>query len=221
MTGKNRRVMLIAVILSVSVYLIFRVRGYEMPRGLRLWPLYMVLLYTVLRAVESGTDRRNTLIAGSAVLMLFFAGGIPFSGEIISGVLFLSVAVSLLLWRRSGDPGESDLSTYSVFFDSRTYHAGVPIRDGSVLFALFGSVKFDGSDSSCEEGLFIDAAAIFGEVTIYLPDRCRLTVQETPLLGSVKCTYGMNRERTEDEETDMPREVTVRALAILGEVKIR
>lgn len=220
MTGKNRRVMLIAVILSVSVYLIFRVRGYEMPRGLRLWPLYMVLLYTVLRAVESGTDRRNTLIAGSAVLMLFFAGGIPFSGEIISGVLFLSVAVTLLLWRRSGNSQDEKLTTYSALFDSRTYHAGVPIRDGSVLFALFGSVKFDGATSSCEEALFIDATAIFGEITISLPPGCRLTVQETPLLGSVKSTYRSSEDRVQEDERGCA-EVTVRALAVLGEVKIR
>lgn len=220
MTGKNRSIMLIAVILSVSGYLVFRAKGYELPRGLRLWPLYLVLLYTVLRAVERGTDRRNTLIAASAVLLLFVTGGLPLVGELITGIVFLSLAVTLLLWRNSGNAHDKKLRTYSALFNSRTYRIEEAISDGSVLFALFGSVRFDGSTSSCEDALFIDATAIFGEITISLPEGCQLTVQETPLLGSVKRTYRRREDQPEEDAHRCP-EVTVRALAVLGEVKIR
>ena len=213
--------MLTAVILCIAGYLLCRFRGCEIPRALRFWPLHLILLYTVLRAVERGTDRVNTLIASSAVLILLLTGGIPFAGELIGGMIFLTVAGALLLRRHSGNPGEMENTTYSALFDSRSFTVRDCITDGSVLFALFGSLKYDGSGAACEQELLIDVTAILGEVSIRLPDGCRVRVQETPLLGSVKHTQPGTWSEGKDEEELMYPEITVRALAVLGEVKIR
>ncbi len=214
MTGKYRSILIITAAVTAASYLILKLGGQEIPRFLNLSWVYLILLYTVLHALENGTDRTNTSIALGAIIILFFTGGIPFGSSLLSGLTVLALGISFLLWKKQEGMSADQVPTFSAIFSSRNISLEGEIEDGTSLFALFGEISYEGSDVNVRDDLIIDAASIFASTHIYLPRNCRVEVLETPLLGSVK-----NRREEYEEHTEDPL-ITVRALALFSEVVI-
>ena len=57
--------------------------------------------------------------------------------------------------------------------------------DGCNLTAVFGEVKCDLRDAKMKEDSVINVSAIFGGVTIYVPDDVNIKVSSTPIFGGV------------------------------------
>ncbi len=214
MTGKYRSIFITTALLSGGTYLLFRLSGRDIPHMLSLWWLYLILLYTILHALEEGTDRKNTLIGLISLILLFFMGGIPFGGSLLSGTGVLALGFALLLYRRQKQVAGEDIHIHSALFSSARVEGEHVLQDGTGLFALFGELTLEGEREEVHEDIMIDATAIFAHVKIHLPPSCELEVLSTPLLGSVK------NGREESERDENRPCVRVRALALFGEVSI-
>ena len=57
--------------------------------------------------------------------------------------------------------------------------------DGCSLTAVFGGVKCDLRDAIIKENVVINVSAIFGGVTVYVPDNVDIKINSTPIFGGV------------------------------------
>ncbi len=208
MNNKNRKILLAATLVLGGIFAFSKMNGAEIPHFLRSWWVYPILLFTLLRILEQGTDTKTTLVAGGCVLYLIFFNGTLFTGSFISGAAVLALGIYLLR-KRGGD----DNPFYTAIFSSSSFHEESEALDGTRLFALFGELRYDASRKNPGDDTIIDVTTVFSSAKLTLPEGYRVVVQGTPLLGSIK----------EREEKELPPEapvITVRALALFGEVVI-
>ena len=68
--------------------------------------------------------------------------------------------------------------------------------EGADLTAVFGSVKYDLSDSDIKKDIIINASSIFGGIDITLKEGVNVKVKSTPIFGGVNNKYKGNGKYT-------------------------
>ena len=82
--------------------------------------------------------------------------------------------------------------------------------------AAFGDCTLDLSEASIEgPNPLVSAVALFGNVTVIVPEGIEVNLQGLPLFGSTRCDTGSARPVPGSPV------VTVRALAAFGDVRVR
>ena len=103
-----------------------------------------------------------------------------------------------------------------AIFSSATRRGRFTLEDESAAIAAFGDCTLDLSEASIEDpNPLVTAVALFGNVTVVVPEGIEVNLQGLPLFGSTRCDTG-----TTPPLPGSPV-VTVRAFAAFGDVRVR
>lgn len=86
--------------------------------------------------------------------------------------------------------------------------------DGCNLNAVFGGIKCDLREAKLKKDAIINASAIFGGITIYVPNNVNVKVVSTPIFG------GVSDERTK-KATDSEITLYINATCMFGGLEIK
>ena len=101
-------------------------------------------------------------------------------------------------------------------FSSANRRGRFTLEDESAAIAAFGDCTLDLSEASIEDpNPLVTAVALFGNVTVIVPEGIEVNLQGLPLFGSTRCDTG-----TSPPLPGSPV-VTVRAFAAFGDVRVR
>ena len=103
-----------------------------------------------------------------------------------------------------------------AIFSSSSRRGRFRLDDEAAVIAAFGDCTLDLSEASIEgPSPLVSVAALFGNVTVIVPEGIEVNLQGLPLFGSTRCDTG--------SAPPVPGSpvVTVRALAAFGDVRVR
>lgn len=103
---------------------------------------------------------------------------------------------------------------YCATFSSQNLDFNNEKFDGSDLNAIFGGVKCNLEKSKISEDVVINACAIFGGITIYVPDDVNVKVTSTSIFG------GVSDER-KNKKDDSKTTIYINATCMFGGVEIK
>lgn len=103
---------------------------------------------------------------------------------------------------------------YYATFSGQNINFANEAFTGCSLNAVFGGLKCDLRDAMIHEDCILDASAIFGGITIYVPENINVKVTSTPIFGGVT-----NHCRSKNQ-TDCVT-VYINALCMFGGVDIK
>jgi hypothetical protein len=104
----------------------------------------------------------------------------------------------------------------AAIFSNSTRRGRFTLGDASTAVAVFGDCTLDLSAASIDDpNPLITAVAVFGNVTVIVPDGIEVDLQGVPLFGSTKCEVGPT--------PPVPGSpvITVRAFATFGDIRVR
>ena len=103
-----------------------------------------------------------------------------------------------------------------AIFSSSSRRGRFTLEDESAAVAAFGDCTLDLSEASIEgPNPLVSAVALFGNVTVIVPEGIEVNLQGVPLFGSTRCDTGSARPVPGSPV------VTVRAFAAFGDVRVR
>lgn len=103
-----------------------------------------------------------------------------------------------------------------AIFSSSSRRGRFTLDDESAVVAAFGDCTLDLSEASIEgPSPLVSAVALFGNVTVIVPEGIEVNLQGLPLFGSTRCDTGSTRPLPGSPV------VTVRAFAAFGDVQVR
>ena len=103
-----------------------------------------------------------------------------------------------------------------AIFSSSSRRGRFRLEDEAAVVAAFGDCTLDLSEASIEgPNPLVSAVALFGNVTVIVPEGIEVNLQGLPLFGSTRCDTG--------SAAPVPGSpvVTVRAFAAFGDVRVR
>lgn len=103
---------------------------------------------------------------------------------------------------------------YCATFGSQTVDYTKEKFDGCTLTAVFGGVKCNLKDAIIKDDTVINASAIFGGVTIIVPDDVNVKISSTPIFGGVS-------DDRKNKTTDAKHTLYITATSIFGGVEIK
>ena len=103
---------------------------------------------------------------------------------------------------------------YCAIFGSQNVNLKNEEFNGCSINAVFGGVKCDLSGAIIKNDVLIDASAIFGGITIYVPDDVIVKLNSTPIFG------GVSDERKRKPE-DSKKTIYVNATSMFGGIEIK
>lgn len=109
--------------------------------------------------------------------------------------------------KKSGDD-------YLSLFGSQNYDFSNQDFDGCNLTSIFGGIECNLVDSKIKHNSIINANAIFGSITIYVPDNVNVKVTSTPIFAGVS-----NRRKVKNNSSNVTLYISV--TSIFGGVEIR
>lgn len=87
---------------------------------------------------------------------------------------------------------------------------------GCTLTAVFGGIKCDLRDAIIKEDIIINANAIFGGITIYVPENINIKITSTPIFGGVSDD---RKKKIKDEANQTT--IYINATSMFGGVEIK
>lgn len=103
---------------------------------------------------------------------------------------------------------------YCSTFSSQDIDLETETFEGANVSAIFGGVKFDIRDAIIKEDAIIDVSAIFGGVTIYVPNDINVKINSTSIFG------GVSNERRK-KKTESKTTIYINATCMFGGVEIK
>lgn len=199
------------------------------------WAMFLIIP-GLAGMLDNGIDTWNTALVLIGVWLLAVnRGWLPagISGSLIWVVILALIGLELLFggtrrkWRYcgSGDPENfmngvgvnrenmDSVSHTSVFTGQKIHNDSHSFR-GAVLTTVFGGITLDLRSAVPVDGAVVDAVAIFGGITVFVPENCRVQVKGVPIFGGGGC----RAERPDDPAFPL---LTVRYTAIFGGVDVK
>lgn len=103
-----------------------------------------------------------------------------------------------------------------AIFSSSSRRGPFRLDDEAAVLAAFGDCTLDLSEASIEgPNPLVSAVALFGNVTVIVPEGIEVNLQGLPLFGSTRCDTGSVRPLPGSPV------VTVRAFAAFGDIRVR
>lgn len=88
----------------------------------------------------------------------------------------------------------SELKNGTATFSGLNMNFSGEVFEGAELNAIFGGVKCDLSEAVIEKDCVINASAIFGGITIYVPDTINVKIHSSSIFGGVSGKNNSNKE---------------------------
>ncbi len=158
------------------------------------------------------------------VLLIGIRGIIDFSviWKLIVPAIFLVIGVSLIFKdtinrgvnNKIKELDNKEADEYSATFSEQNIDMKNDEFKGATLNAVFGSVKFDFSNTKILKDQVINASGIFGKVTILAPSNVNIKVKSTPIFGGVNNKVA--RDFNEENKT-----IYINAFSLFGGVDIK
>lgn len=193
------------------------------------WTLFIII--PCLIGLFTGKDKTGNLIGiAVGVCFLLSANGISVWKFLLPAVL-VAIGVGLLFPKSKKNEkieekveslkkelsGEDDLQECLGLFSSKNVSAKKDGFRGAELTAVFGSVKFDLRGVTLEDDVLIEAAAVFGSISLYVDEGTEVRIRSASIFGGV----GDEREKQPKSETAEETPIVyVNALSVLGGIKI-
>lgn len=189
------------------------------------WTLFIIVPCAIsLFANHGGTGDLVGLIVG-VLFLLACQGVIRFDllWKLLFPIILVLIGLSLIfkdvfhgtikkeiakLNRASKDKKE-----YCATFGEQKVDLSSEVFEGAELTSVFGSIEFDLVNAKVKEDQVIEASAIFGGITIFVPKDVNVKVNATPVFGGVD-NHVKNKE--ENKKT-----IYVNASAIFGGIDIK
>ncbi len=171
-------------------------------------------------------DKTGDLLGLLIGLVLFIGirGIIDFTviWKLIVPAIFLVIGVSLIFKdtinrgvnNKIKELDNKEADEYSATFSEQNIDMKNDEFKGATLNAVFGSIKFDFSNTKILKDQVINASCIFGKVTILAPSNVNIKIKSTPIFGSVnnKAIKDFNEEN---------RTIYINAFSLFGVVNIK
>ena len=109
---------------------------------------------------------------------------------------------------------KDDNEEYCATFASQQVDFSNEKFTGGTFTAVFGGVKCDLRNSIIKDDVLINCSAIFGGITIYVPDNVNIKINATPIFG------GVSDER-KNKNKDNKVTIYINATALFGGVEIK
>lgn len=109
---------------------------------------------------------------------------------------------------------KGDTKEYFATFGGQTIDFSKEEFTGCSINAVFGGVKCQLNDSIIEEDVIINASAIFGGITIYVPENVNVKITSTSMFG------GVSDER-KLKNKDAKHTIYINATSVFGGVEIK
>lgn len=186
------------------------------------WWTFFIIVPCIISLIQKGYNTGDFIGLMIGIILLLSARDvINFSviGRLIIPIVLIIIGLGIIFNDVIKKKINKDISYkgdenehYSIFASNRDNVAGV--YKGSAVNAIFGSYVLDLTNAVVEEDIVIRASAIFGGVTIYLPEGVVIQTSTTPIFG------GLTNEAREYNEVNAPT-ILINSLCMFGGVKIK
>lgn len=185
------------------------------------WTLF-IIVPSLISLIQKGYSTSEFIAL--SVGIVFFLGtrdilNLSIVGKLIFPIILVLIGISILFndvikkkinknIRYKGNPDEQ----YSIFASKRQNVNGPYL--GSVVTAVFGGYKLDLSNAVIQEDIIIKATAIFGGVTIIVPEGVLIQTSTVPIFGNVS-----NKVKETNEVNKCV--ILIKSVCMFGGVDIR
>lgn len=109
---------------------------------------------------------------------------------------------------------KNNLKEYSATFGGQSLNFNKEEFESCSLNAVFGSVKCDLTQAIIKEDVVVEASAIFGGISILVPDNVNVKISSTPIFGGVS-----DERKTRSNESKQT--IYINAVSMFGGVEIK
>jgi predicted membrane protein len=227
----NRSRMVIGlIIIAAGAMLLFRNLNFFPPyfNFLFSWKMILVIVGLIVFMNSSNKTSGIILIAVGGIFLIPDILGVPYfnTWRVVLPVLLIVVGLLILLRRnfdtRSYDAGNSkydmDYIDEVAIFGGIEKNINTSSFKGGKITAIFGGGEINLLNSDLAEGKnSIDMLAVFGGVTLYVPDDWSVKVDIVPIFGGFSDTRSHSRLIVKDAS----RELIIRGMVIFGGGEIK
>lgn len=130
-------------------------------------------------------------------------------------VILVFIGLSIM-FNNNGKKDSKNTSNneYCACFSGKTIKFDDKGFKGSEVNAIFGGITIDLTNAKIKDGAVIDATAVFGGVTILIPDDLKVEIKSTSVFGGVS-------DKTKNKEKKDKVTLYVNACSIFGGVDIK
>lgn len=135
---------------------------------------------------------------------------VALGAKMLFGTFFGSKNTEMIRELRNGEEPESHMAAFS----GQTLNFSGEVFEGMQLTAVFGGIKLDLTNAIMEKNCLVDATAIFGGITIYVPKHVNVQIRSNSLFGGVS-------EKGHQNSKDNTVTLYVDASCMFGGVEIK
>lgn len=130
-------------------------------------------------------------------------------------VILVFIGLSIM-FNNNGKKGSKDTddNEYCACFSGQTIKYDGKDFKGALLNAIFGGITIDLTNAKVKDGAVIDATAVFGGVTILIPEDLKVEIKSTSVFGGVS-------DKTKNKEKKDKVTLHVNGCSIFGGVDIK
>lgn len=130
-------------------------------------------------------------------------------------VILVFIGLSIM-FNNNGKKGSKDTddNEYCACFSGQTIKYDGKDFKGALLNAIFGGITVDLTNAKVKDGAVIDATAVFGGVTILIPEDLKVEIKSTSVFGGVS-------DKTKNKEKKDKVTLHVNGCSIFGGVDIK
>lgn len=139
---------------------------------------------------------------------------IPFVLVLIGLSIIFKDAINSKVKKEIKKLHKNNLQEYCSTFSSQEVDFTKETFKGCSLSAIFGGVKCDLKDAIIKSDAVIDVSAIFGGVTIFVPDDVNVKISSTPIFGGVS-------DDRKHKSKDNKNTIYINATSMFGGVEIK
>ena len=188
------------------------------------WTLF-IIVPCIINFIKGPSRMANFIgLAVGIALLLCAQGFVTFSfiRKLIIPFIFIMIGLSFILKdffnskinERIKSLNKSGLKEYTATFGENKIDMSNEIFDGADLNAVFGGVDFNLINSQINGEQVINATAIFGGITIKVPQNVNVKVKSTAIFGGVD-------NKIKNEKAENVPTIYVNAFCMFGGVDIK
>lgn len=188
------------------------------------WTLF-IIVPCVIDLFDTGKDNKIGDLIGVVIgVILLLACRDVLSFDVVWKLVFPVIIVILGLSMIFGsavkskvrkkieEKADGTLESITATFGEQNVNKSGESFSGANLDSVFGSIILDLTKAKLKEETVIKASAVFGGITIFVPNNCVVKVKSTPIFGGVT-----NRCKNEDEK----KIIYVDAFCMFGGIDIK
>ncbi len=192
------------------------------------WTMFIIVPCTVSLFTSNDKSGSLTGIVIGVLLLLGARNVISFGMimKLIVPIIIISIGIKLI-WnsffgkKKKAEVPETEVNAedienvFAVFTGMKADCRGKVFR-GAEINAIFGGVNYDLREAVLEPERVINATAVFGGISIFVPENVEVRVKSTSIFGGVS-----NKSRCADDAAEDVITLYVSALCLFGGIEIK